>query len=270
MLAEEGKNSKVRVVLLGSTGFLGSHLYSAMLHNGFFPEKVNFDISQIQDKFSSPSRNSQVNFLISMAWCSNRNQNYLDSSENFSWAERHIEIAKFCIENDIFLLIPGTCLEYCSSGTSAYVESKKEVKKFLDENMSADRYLWLRYFYIFSLENRRPGLLRDALMARDERRPFSINNSESRHDFIEVRDAVEQTLKIIHSGSHGVWDIGSGIVRSNLELLSRIQNLEVVPSSLNSGLGRPTQSYEEGAKLLISNHRQLSRYTDEFFGTFAS
>jgi len=260
----------LRILFLGHRGFLGSHIYQELIFRGFACEVISGDISQLQDNLLAPTRNSKVNLLISMAWCSNRNPNYLDSSENYFWAKRHIEIAKFCIENDIFLLIPGTCLEYCSSGTSAYVESKKEVKKFLDENMSADRYLWLRYFYIFSLENRRPGLLRDALMARDERRPFSINSLESGHDFIEVRDAVEQTLKIIQSGSHGVWDIGSGIVRSNLELLSRIQDLEVVPSSINSGLGRPSQSYEEGAKLLISNDRQLSHYTDEFFGTFAS
>lgn len=75
-----------------------------------------------------------------MAWSSNSKSNYLMDSENLNGAKKHIEVAKFCMENGYSLLAPGTCFEYDEDTKTNYVKSKVQLRSFLEKSMSEGNY----------------------------------------------------------------------------------------------------------------------------------
>jgi nucleoside-diphosphate-sugar epimerase len=260
-------SEKPRVILLGSNGFLGSHLYSNLLRQGYLVIRAECDLAYFEDYHSGSKLDKGKTIVISMAWSSNSRNSYLNNPENLIWAKKHMEIAKYCLRNDYVFVVPGSCLEYGQNQAVEYVKSKIQLRKFLEENMPIDKYLWLRYFYVFSLAHRRPGLIRDALEAKSASKPFIISNPKGHHDYIEVRDAVAQTIELIKGVNSGVWDIGVGRTRSNLDILSRIRNLDIVESSEVEDSNKPRISWEGSAKKLIPNHTQFTTHTNQFFGT---
>ena len=254
------------IILIGSRGFLGGQLYSDLVCQGYLPMRAESNLIYLEEMCSRSKFGDKTVILISMSWSSNRRRDYLNNPENSIWAARHIEIAKFCLRNDFFFVVPGTCLEYLEDRTVEYIKSKIQLKKFLEENMPLDKFLWLRYFYVFSIVHRRPGLVRDALDAKGESRPLLVGNIDRRHDYIEVRDAVAQTIDLVKGHHDGVWDIGAGRTRSNRELISRIGNVDFLESMDAEHSKKPRIGWEDSAKKLIPNHTQLIAHTNTFFG----
>jgi nucleoside-diphosphate-sugar epimerase len=256
-----------RIILLGSNGFLGSHLYSSLLREGYLVIRAERDLTFFEGYHSDSKLDKRKTIVISMAWSSNSRNDYLNNPENRIWTKKHIEIAKYCLRNDYVFVVPGSCLEYGQNQAVEYVRSKIQLRKYLEENMPIDKYLWLRYFYVFSLAHRRPGLIRDALEAKRDSKRLVISNLKGHHDYIEVRDAVAQTIELIKGLYSGVWDIGVGRTRSNLDILSRIGDLDIVESSDVEDFNKPRISWEGSAKKLIPNHTQFTIHTNQFFDT---
>jgi hypothetical protein len=232
--------------------------------------RAEFDLAKFESYHLGPKFEKRKTIVISMAWSSNSRIGYLNNPENFIWAKKHMEIAKYCLRNDYVFVVPGSCLEYGQNQDVEYVKSKIQLRKFLEENMPINRYLWLRYFYVFSLAHRRPGLIRDALEAKSDSKPLIISNLKGHHDYIEVRDAVAQTTELIRELHTGVWDIGSGRTRSNLDVLSSIRNIDIIESSDVGGSNEPRISWEGSAEKLIPNYTQFTKHTNQFFGTLWS
>ena len=260
-------SEKPRIILLGSNGFLGSHLYSSLLSQGYLVIRAERDLAFFERYHSGSKLDKRKTIVISMAWSSNSRNDYLNNPENLIWTKKHIEIAKYCLRNDYVFVVPGSCLEYGQNQSVEYVRSKIQLRRYLEENMPIDKYLWLRYFYVFSLAHRRPGLIRDALEAKRDSKRFIISNLKGRHDYIEVRDAVAQTIELIKGLYSGVWDIGVGRTRSNLDILSRIGDLEIVESCDLENSNKPRIGWEGSAKKLILNHTQFTTHTNQFFDT---
>ena len=260
-------SEKPKILLLGSNGFLGSHLYSNLVRQEYLVMRAECDLEYLESYHSGSKLDNRKTIVISMAWSSNSRNGYLNNPENLIWSKKHIEIAKYCLRNDYVFVVPGSCLEYGENQAIEYVKSKVQLRTFLEENMPTDKFLWLRYFYVFSLAHRRPGLIRDALEAKRDSKRLVISNLKGHHDYIEVRDAVAQTIELIRGLHSGVWDIGVGRTRSNLDILSRIGNLDIVESSEVEDSNKPRISWEGSAKKLIPNHTQFTIHTNQFFGT---
>jgi nucleoside-diphosphate-sugar epimerase len=263
-------SGKPRIILFGSHGFLGSYLYSNLVLQGYLVVRADFNLAKFESFLSKSKLEKKETIVISMAWSSNSKKNYLNDPENLVWAKKHIEIAKYCLRNNCIFIVPGSCLEYGENQVVEYVKAKLQLRKFLDANMPVNKYLWLRYFYVFSLAHRRPGLIRDALEAKSMSKPFTISNPRGHHDYIEVRDAVAQTVELIKGFNTGEWDIGAGRTRSNLDILSRITNLSIVEGSEVVVSSKTRVSWEGAAKKLIPNHTKFTTHTNQFFGTLLS
>jgi nucleoside-diphosphate-sugar epimerase len=256
----------MRIILFGASGFLGSTLISSLNQKGIEVAIVEGNLLRMNSACGIGDSDKRT-IVVSMAWVSNSKVNYLYSNDNFFWLEKHKEISEFCFQHNFELVIPGTCLEYSNKVTIPYIEAKLKLHNYLTENFPADKLLWLRYFYVFSLAHRRPGLIRDALKAKSDSKPFIISNLQGCHDYIEVRDAIAQTIELITGLNSGVWDIGAGRTRSNLDILSRIRNLYIVESSEVEHSNKPMISWEGSAKKLIPKHTQFTTHTNQFFST---
>jgi hypothetical protein len=256
-----------RIILMGSGGFLGGQLFQEITRLGYRPERAKCDLTDLEVNHSRSKFDLRRTILISMTWTSNSKRDYLNNPENLVWAKKHIDFAKFCLKNDYFFLVPGSCLEYEGDESIAYVASKTLLRKFLEEYVPPDMYLWPRYFYVFSLIHRRPGLIRDALEAQLRSQPLIVDNLKGRHDYIEVRDAIGQTIELIERRYNGIWDIGTGRTRSNIELLMRVKNVKVIENQKVEILREARPSWEQSAKKLIPNYTQFASHTSRFFDT---
>ena len=256
-----------RIILLGSGGFLGSLLFQELTRLGYSPERAKSDLADLELNFSRSKFDLRRNILISMTWTSNSKSDYLNNPENLMWTNKHIDFAIFCLKNDFFFLVPGSCLEYEGDESIAYIDSKIRLRKFLEKNVPPNMYLWPRYFYIFSLAHRRPGLIRDALEAQHNSQPLFVDNPKGSHDYIEVRDAIGQTIELIEGSNSGIWDVGTGRTRSNTELLARVENVKIIENQVTEISRKVRVGWEQSAMRLIPNYTQFTSHTNRFFGT---
>ena len=254
-------------MLFGGTGFLGSALYQGLLKKDIEVSLVSRNLEILREETVGQQVGTVPTIFISTAWISNSNKGYLFDDENFDWTKRHIEIAKYCLRNNFRLIIPGTCLEYLERKDIPYIASKLKVLDYLQDNFPAHGFLWIRYFYIFSLNDRRPRLVAEALKSSEEERVFQVRSLEARHDYIELQDAVRQTIEMIFNNYHGIWDIGSGSLRSNAQLLSKINGLQVESDIEHREPYDLQVSWSGPAMKLIPNHSEFNISTDQFFGS---
>jgi hypothetical protein len=94
---------------------------------------------------------------------------------------------------------------------------------------------------------------------------FQVQNLEAKHDYIELQDAVQQTTEMIFNNYHGIWDIGSGSLRSNAQLLSKITGLQVKSEPEHRQHSDFQVSWSGPAMKLIPNHSEFNNSTNQFF-----
>lgn len=115
----------------------------------------------------------------------------------------------------------GTNLETSAeSSGSIYVDSKHQTRLLCDAHLPSELFAWIRPYWIFSLADRRPRIMRQALTASDTGALFYPQHPSRLLDFIEVRDVASAfTLIAVHRLT-GNQDVGSGSLHSIRALLS--------------------------------------------------
>lgn len=255
----------MKFMILGHTGFLGSMLVKKLEHEGSSVQILSRSFPYDNLEVKGILNEDEERTLISTAWISNRNMNYQASQLNYEWLARHRDIITFCKGNQFKLVLPGSCLEYVPDSKSPYVCSKRDLLEFLREAMSQNQFLWLRYFYIFSNEFRRPRLMREALESKDVGMQFRVGEPYLKHDYIEIRDAVRQTFYHIQKFNGGVKDVGTGKLRTNLDLVSRVNTVEIPDTGGRLNGYRQNASWHKAAKTEFKDDREMSLETESFF-----
>jgi len=255
------------ILLFGGSGFLGRVLHRELLQAGAKISLVPREFDFVNQEMTSNHMEVKPSVLISTAWISNRSKGYLYDIENFRWVEKHIEISLFCFRNNLKLVIPGTCLEYVGQLDVPYIASKSQLLSYLQSNLPSEAFLWIRFFYLFSQDERRPRLIADALNSIEKRIPLQVRCTETKHDFIEVRDAAMQTVKMLFEQYHGIWDVGSGQLRSNNELLSKIENLEIKSAAEELTFEKQQVLWSGAATKLMTDYSHFLTYTNQFFSS---
>lgn len=255
------------VHIYGQTSFIAQSLIRIFKKSNVefheIPRDFDFASSLKYAKSSSEKRN----ILVSMAWKSNRSGDYQVSEENFFWISHSLRIAKWCQRHNFELMIPGSCLEYSEQAQSNYVISKKELYKELASNEYNITYYWPRIFYAFSVKLGRPRILRSALIAKESNKEFELKYPEEKHDYIEVTDVAQQLKSILDLRKSGSWDVGTGLLHSNRELilglgvhLSDASNLDHIDESF-----MVSDSWNQPAMRLFDNQTAQISSTLDFF-----
>lgn len=256
-------NKDLRVALIGENGFLGSQLLREFLNMNVDVQIISTKDLRRQDWELDNLLRQKTDLFISMAWLSNNVSNYQNSNGNFEILEKHKKIVDYCTEREIRLLLPGTCLEKQISASNPYIDSKRQLLEYLTKNYERSKYLWIRYFYIFSLSAARPRIISEALKAKRNNEVFQIINPLGEHDYLEVRDSISQTMYAILQNRSGIWDIGSGKLRANAKLIEKIPGLQF--NALSNEPSSSSANYHEIATKLVSRDSFYTRFTDEFF-----
>lgn len=258
-------NDPKGVIVLGSSGQVGSRLSELLLLKGFEvygfsrtePKKIlnrKFHFKKID--FLSNVKDDvfediNAEYLFHCAWKTDP-VDYVESEENHLWLETSKRlVSEFEFKGGSKSVIFGTCAEYSWDSQngldenfevnplSKYAKSKAELLGWLDARGS--EFLWIRTFFQFGL-NENPGkFIPDLIDYALNQRDFNVHAPFEVKDFVFIEDVVRASFGLFEKSANGVFNLGTGVGYELQDVAKRI-----------------FKEIETGAKLSI-NVKNLSR-----------
>lgn len=140
---------------------------------------------------------------------------YEYDSANVDWAEATIQFAEMCGRQGVWFVGCGSGIELDpSADRTPYIAAKGQVREALMYGGADLSWTWLQPHWVFSVDQRRPRVLAEALKATARGEKFIPNKPNTLHDFIEVADVASGMLTVLSQGFLGVQDLASGQRRS--------------------------------------------------------
>ena len=231
----------MKLLVTGSTGFIGRHLVPLLLQSGHVVTVIVRDIERAsvydwfslvecleidihQDEQISIPQLSGYDALIHLAW--QGLPNYNESFHVDSNLPADCRFLKKVIQNGIdHVLVTGTCLEYgMQSGplseemetkpVTAYGLAKDTLRKYLQllQKQHVFRLQWARLFYMYGEGQNPNSLLAQLQKAIDNGDAvFKMSEGEQLRDYLPVESVVRHLLRLVENPDcDGTINICSG------------------------------------------------------------
>lgn len=212
-----------KVLILGSTGFIGSYIDSHLRqfhsekYKVFTWDKTRHGSLLEKDMFEPYFLDTKPDVIVNCAWLGTSKPEYKNNRQNLDWIESVYGMHELCRKLGIFIVSIGTESENDYQRHDLYVHSKRILHKRLLESGLLTGSCWLQPSYVFSLENLRPELIRTSLKS-DVDLKRSIRNPFAENDFIHVLDVVSAIMFIVTNKISGSVSAKSGVKIQNYHL----------------------------------------------------
>lgn len=217
----------MRVLLTGSTGFIGRHAGPLLLEKGYEVHTVSSRKNEadhqcnLLDAIETKALVQKVKptHLLHFAWVTTPGL-YLSSPENITWVEASLRLVEAFVEaGGKRVVVAGSCAEYepkalCSEtdngfqSSTLYGRSKRELCLQL-EKLKVE-LAWGYLFYLYGpYENPKrflPSLIRGIL----EKKEVHLTEGTQIRDFLHVKDAARGFVELLDSSLQGCFNIASG------------------------------------------------------------
>ena len=221
--------------MTGANGFIGSYVLASLLEMGIevitvgrkhlHTSSLHFGI----DLLSSADlyefmRAEAPTHLLHFAWEATHGK-YWSSPLNIDWVDATSRLVKsFCAAGGEHVLVSGTCAEYDWSFGYCIEEktplapltlygAAKDASRRLTEAICRQHQVsccWGRIFLPFGQGEVQARLIPSIIdVFRGNREPFAVN-LDSYRDFLHVGDLAECFVKLLVTGSNGVFNVSSG------------------------------------------------------------
>lgn len=269
----------MKVLLTGSTGFIGRHVTKELqLHGIDFVtvgrsggpnccEHFCVDLLTMQD-FMGIISESKPTHLIHLAWYAEHGK-YWDSPLNLDWMSATYRLVEsFCKQGGEHVVIAGTCAEYdwrfgyCdedltpANPKTLYGIAKDAVRRMCQMLCYSHsvRLAWTRIFYPYGSDEA-PGRLIPSLFKafRNEVAPFGVNGTHFR-DLMHVSDLAAAVCTCLSDEANGIINLSSGEPTALREIVTKIAAFSGHSPSLI--LNQPSLRTGEPT-LLVGNNSRL-------------
>ena len=249
---------KIKVLLTGATGFLGSNILKEINRNKNIEittltrKKIkikniktnNLDLYNLK-KIKIFLKKEKFDRIIHAAWCNNF-KNMMNSELNLNWIIITKNLIKyfFLYGGEYFLCI-GSVDEYKNKKTKIYRETdelqfgnfyskaKISILKYLKKNYKK-KFLWCRVFWLYGKNENKRRLIPIIKEAIYKKKVTNIHNYNHELDYLNVNDAAKIIVKLFVRKKKGVFNICSGnaisifnickMIGKNLKYFNFIEN----------------------------------------------
>jgi nucleoside-diphosphate-sugar epimerase len=223
-----------RVLAVGSRGFIASHFAECVAQTPPVGATLvaPWTSSELRDLTRTGALGQRLerdapDVVINFAWLQTGLAGYETETANHEWADLSVELCTHAALRDIHFVGIGSCLELdFSTPETPYVGAKRSAYAGCAQAADPALFTWMRPFWVFSKEAKRPRVLADAFRASLAGVEFHPRVPSATHDFVEVRDVASALQTVIEYRLVGPQDVGSGRLRS-------------VDSLVANALGRP-------------------------------
>jgi len=205
----------MNVLVTGHSGFIGSHLYRALLADGHYvlgwddvrnPSSITMAVSQADVIFHLGAR---VNTL-------EQDVNRI-MFENYHITKILVDEAE---ENGAKVVFASSAATYGVSGTpaNAYGWSKYCAEQY--GLKACSRFVSLRYFNVYGPGEGHKGAMASVATQSMQKGSFTLFPGKPSRDFVYVFDVVNANIWAMENIEHGVYEVGSGESRTFEDVLS--------------------------------------------------
>ena len=229
------------ILISGESGFIGRYISA-------YAKSKNIEVIQtprIETNFSnfekfikevvSTRGNNSISFVLA-SWAGTDLENYRSNIENLEWPIHVESLAKILRKYSISFFGIGSCIELSTDTEDSYMKSKRMARNILEATMKKDSWTWLRFFYVYSVADRRPSLVKSAHQSVSAGQSIDLKDPNKLHDFIDVEDVASAVCVVVLNNIKGDVDIGSGSLSSVYNLVDKIFPNAVVKDISDAGM----------------------------------
>jgi nucleoside-diphosphate-sugar epimerase len=211
-------------LITGASGLIGRHVVQQWNVDGLQAEALDHARDDLLEPGVPTALVERVRpaVVVHLAWIASGSPDYRSSPDNERWLRSSLELARACAAEGALLLATGTPLDGALESPDAYSSAKAQLWHELRPAVDEGRVGWLRPYYVFDEERRRPALLAHALAAREQGAPVVLRTPESEHDFIHAADVGRAVVLAAQHRLAGELPIGSGRVRRVCDLVTAL------------------------------------------------
>ena len=238
-------NEKKAIYLTGATGFVGRHLLSELIAQGYFvhclisgktfiealrhPQvqyiEIDFLAAEFEEKVNAFFSNKAATCIIHSAWYT-EHEDYLTNSVNILWVKSSkILIDAFYRHGGKRFIGLGTCVEYDFSylngkpiatstplkGNTLYAKCKIDVFNYLNQRHQEHGidYVWARLFFIYGTHDKKGRLIPYIYEQIMQGKPAVPKFGGAKRDYIYVNDLAKQIVSVIPNTYKGALNLGT-------------------------------------------------------------
>lgn len=218
-----------RVLIVGHSGFIGQAILSTSTNIQFILSKnrINLKIKESCDLIVQEAIASNSKGVLNLAWQSNNTNDYDNLNNHTAWQEVTEYFARNAVKAGLKVYLVGTGEDNYPEKLNDYAMAKFKLKDSVRELITLGTVTWLRPFYIISVTESRPRLVRG--LVNSKMSEFTIESPQSSNDYILVEDVATGIITTIENNLAGEIDIGSGILTSNSEIAEIICKMKDLP-----------------------------------------
>lgn len=255
-----------RVLLTGSTGFIGRHCIPYLLEKGYEIHTISHEIFYDREKIQK----IKPTHILFFAWYTDHGK-YWNSVENLKCVQSALELVINSIESIEKMVFAGTWAEYDWNSYYFYEDSVKDPNSLYgvcknslnniltrytkDLNIS---YAWGRIFGAYGPYENKNRIIPYTIQNLLKDKYVIINNGDQTRDYMYVKDVVRAFVAILENDIQGDVNIASGHsirlkdIICNIAIKMNKKNLIRFDDNIEDNISTNINSTNNNGQLYIS------------------